>query len=248
MVTEKNKCDPELGIKVRDHLRSLGLLNMHKEHNDLTYEQKSKIIEDSVYKMLDAVGMNMQDPNLLETPKRVRKYMLNEQYSGLDWSNFPKMMTVPADKDSIAAAASDSKVPNIVIVKNLRLVSLCAHHLAVFLGIKPQGNDVVLGPGCTIAYIPNKKLLGLSKFQRGVDHLCNFPNNQETLTKQICAMFQYILETEDVAVYLDNITHTCCAIRGASSPSFNTSTLACGGQFLNNPEIRQEFLAMARKG
>jgi GTP cyclohydrolase I len=97
-----------------------------------------------------------------------------------------------------------------------------------------------------VAYIPSKKVLGLSKLNRICNYFARRPQVQERLTEQICAALQYILETEDVAVVID-AEHYCVKQRGIEDTGSHTMTSKLGGAFKTNPVLRQEFMALVNK-
>lgn len=225
---EVEKTNPELGLKVKEHLKSKGLLNIETD-NDFSREERINILEDKFKSIISVLGLNINDGNLRETPRRLAKLYVNELFGGLDWSKFPKCTAV--DNEFI-------RYDSFVLVKDIRIVSVCSHHFMPFFGVKNN----VFGPGCNIAYIPNKKVLGLSKLSRIVNFLGSRPNTQETLTAQIAETISFIAETEDVAVNI-NANHTCMSLRGANDGTANTETLFCKGRFLSNSQLRQEFLS-----
>lgn len=225
---EVEKTNPELGLKVKEHLKSKGLLNIEAD-NDFSREERINILEDKFKSIISVLGLNINDGNLKETPRRLAKLYVNELFGGLDWSKFPKCTAV--DNEFV-------RYDSFVLVKDIRIVSVCSHHFMPFFGVKNN----VFGPGCNIAYIPNKKVLGLSKLSRIVNFLGSRPNTQETLTAQIAETISFITESEDVAVNI-NANHTCMSLRGANDGTANTETLFCKGRFLSNSQLRQEFLS-----
>lgn len=225
---EVEKTNPELGLRVKEHLKSKGLLNIEAD-NDFSREERINILEDKFKSIISVLGLNINDGNLKETPRRLAKLYVNELFGGLDWSKFPKCTAV--DNEFV-------RYDSFVLVKDIRIVSVCSHHFMPFFGVKNN----VFGPGCNIAYIPNKKVLGLSKLSRIVNFLGSRPNTQETLTAQIAETISFITESEDVAVNI-NANHTCMSLRGANDGTANTETLFCKGRFLSNSQLRQEFLS-----
>lgn len=229
---EAEKTNSELGFKVRDYLASKGLLNIEKENFKAT-SGKLKTLERLFGKVINTLNLNPEDGNLTDTPKRLAKLYANDLFYGLDWSKFPKCTSI--DNQFVG-------YNNFVLVKNIKIVSVCSHHFMPFFGIKGCADgSAMFGPGCSIAYIPNKKVLGLSKLSRIVNFLGARPNTQETLTAQIAEVISYIVETDDVAVNI-NANHTCMSLRGASDNGANTVTLYCKGVFLSDDKLRTEFL------
>jgi GTP cyclohydrolase I len=171
--------------------------------------------------MMKIMGLDMTDDSLMDTPKRVAKLIVYEQMSGLNYRNFPKCTTV-INKMKYGS--------NFVLEKNVRINSLCEHHL-----LKIDG----LG---AIAYIPREKVLGLSKLNRIADFFSRRPQIQERLTKQIAATIAYVSETPDVAVFIE-ASHDCVRTRGIEDPCSDTVTCEMLGVFgdLQSAE-RREFL------
>lgn len=233
---EKEKTNSELGLKVRDYLRSKGLLNI--ESGDFQpSKQKLNKLEKQFSGIIKTLGLNLDDGNLVDTPKRLAKLYVNDLFYGLDWSKFPKCTAI--DNQFVG-------YNNFVLLKDIRIVSVCSHHFMPFFGLKGNADGTAsFGPGCTIAYIPNKKVIGISKFSRIVNFLGSRPNTQETLTAQIAEVISFIAETEDVAVMV-NASHTCMSLRGACDPNASTVTLYCKGKFLSDDKLRSEFLSSAK--
>lgn len=228
---EKEKTNSDLGEKVKHHLKSKGLLNIESGDYHPTQDVLS-CLEKSFSNIIQTLGLNSNDGNLTDTPKRLAKLYGKELFYGLDWSNFPKCTAI--DNQFIG-------YKNFVLLKDIKIVSVCSHHFMPFFGVK-GGNAVVFGPGCTLAYIPNNKVIGISKLSRIVSFLGARPNTQETLTAQIAETLSFVLDTEDVAVSI-NANHTCMSLRGAEDPSANTMTLYCLGKFLSDGSLRSEFLS-----
>lgn len=236
-MVEYEKTDPELGKLVRDHLKDANLLNLERDQK-LTSREKIDKLTEVFGDVLDALEVNRLDGNLIETPKRLAKMYVNDLFCGLDWSKFPKCTTV--DNQFVG-------YKNFVLVKDIKIQSCCSHHFMPFFGIKGMvDGGVVFGPGCNIAYIPNKKVLGLSKLSRVVDFLARRPNTQETLTAQIAKTVAFITSSCDVAVSI-NASHTCQSLRGVGDPTANTETLFCIGRFEEDPQLRNEFLDCLKK-
>lgn len=222
--------DKELGQQVHEHLVKLGL-ETPMIKNDLTASEKIDQIQAKMQEVMTIMGLDMTDDSLVDTPNRVAKMWINEFMAGLDYDNFPKMTCV---ENKMAADGE------FVCIRNINVVSVCEHHLLPFANF---GNL----PGVSIAYIPKVggKVLGLSKAGRLLDFFAARPQVQERLTNQVFEALKFIMDTEDVAVYIDS-QHTCMSLRGAKNPS-STVTLAAGGRFVNDPSIRKEFLAIAKQ-
>lgn len=221
--------DPKLGKKVHDHLVSLGIETPMKD-NGLSNSEKIEQITSHMETVLDLLGLDRQDDSLIDTPRRIAKMWVNESCAGLDYNNFPKCTTV---ENKMAAEGE------FVAIQNIRVTSICEHHFVPFVGVNSTYG------GAVVAYIPKDNVLGLSKAARVVEFFSRRPQVQERLTNQIAEALKVICETEDVAVYL-NATHLCMTTRGALDPGASTVTCALGGQFLENDNIRKEFLALAK--
>lgn len=222
MSYDKTKVDGELGRKVEQHLKTVG---MQTPTTDLLCKDaKSKIqdIEFHTRKIWETLGMNLSDDSLENTPNRIAKMMVLEHYWGLLPENFPKITTIENKMDA-----------GMVIEKNIKVMSNCEHHGVVIDGV------------ACVAYIPGKKVIGLSKLNRVVNFFSRRPQVQERLTNQIWHTLSYLLETEDIAVYLD-ATHFCVRGRGVSDANSSTVTSKLGGAFMHSADTRSEFFAIAR--
>ena len=169
---------------------------------------------------MQALGLDLTDDSLEETPIRVAKMFVNEIFEGLDYENFPKC-TLQSNK---------FKCDEMVIERGIDVSSTCEHHFQNISG------------DCKIAYIPKDKVLGLSKLNRVVRFFSKRPQVQERLTLQIYHALSLILETEDVAVEI-NAVHHCVCSRGIEDKNSSTTTRKLGGCFKAEPETRAEFLS-----
>jgi GTP cyclohydrolase I len=224
MSFNKTKCAPELGRKIHEHLVKMGVETPQVENN-LSRTDKIEIIEAKFKDIMQALGLDLSDDSLEETPKRVAKMYVSEIFWGLDYDAFPKCTTV------------DNKMHynEMVIERNIIVMSNCEHHFVQIDGL------------ATVAYVPKKKVLGLSKINRIVEYFAKRPQIQERLTEQVFHALTYILETEDVAVMID-AKHYCVASRGVEDTGSSTVTCKLGGGFKTDPAARAEFLSIARRG
>lgn len=216
------KCDHELGLKVQQHLIAKGL-ETPMITPVLSEQEQIETIEGHVSAILTALHLDLTDDSLQETPHRVAKMYVREIFSGLNYRHFPKC-TVIENKMSCPE--------EFVLVKNITLQSSCEHHLLPILNLQ--------GGGCHVAYIPNNKVIGLSKLNRIVKFFARRPQVQERLTHQILEALCCILETENVAVEI-SADHMCVMTRGVEDGSSTTTTAAMNGRFKNDPVIRSEF-------
>jgi GTP cyclohydrolase IA len=223
-----HKSNAELGLAVHKHLLSKGL---ETPITDLvvsqTADEKIAKIAPLFKQIMETLGLDLKDDSLEDTPNRVAKMYVNEIFWGLDYTKFPKCTTI------------DNKMDynhSFVLERNVNVQSNCEHHFVVIDGL------------ATVAYIPNKKVLGLSKLNRIVEFFAKRPQVQERLTEQICEAIAFITETEHVAVYID-AAHYCVKSRGIQDTGSSTVTLSTRGLFsAADSEVRREFLNIARIG
>jgi GTP cyclohydrolase I len=222
MSYNKTKTDPELGQKVHEHLVKMGVETPTKP---TIFDRKDKIevIEAHFSQIMRTLGLDLEDDSLCDTPKRVAKMYVNEIFWGLDYEAFPKCTAVD----------NKMKYNEMVCERNINVQSNCEHHFVVIDGL------------ATVAYVPNQKVLGLSKINRIVEYFSKRPQIQERLTEQIFHTLQYILDTEDVAVMID-AQHYCVKSRGVEDTGSSTVTSKLGGGFKTDPAARAEFYQLAR--
>ena len=225
MSYNKTKTDPELGQKVHEHLVKMGVETPIKDGGQIVDRKgKVQVIETLFADIMVALGLDLTDDSLMDTPKRVAKMYVNEIFWGLDYEAFPKCTAVD----------NKMKYNEMVCERNINVQSNCEHHFVVIDGL------------ATVAYVPNQKVLGLSKINRIVEYFSKRPQIQERLTEQIFHALQYILETEDVAVMID-AQHYCVKSRGVEDTGSSTVTSKLGGGFKSDPAARAEFYQLARK-
>ncbi len=222
MSYNKTKCDPELGRQIHEHLVKCGVETPVFE-TKLDRKDKIDLIEKHFAVIMETLGLDLTDDSLEETPKRVAKMFVNEIFWGLDYEAFPKCTTVD----------NKMKYDEMVVERNVNVQSNCEHHFVVIDGL------------ATVAYIPNQKVLGLSKINRIVEYFCKRPQIQERLTEQIFHALQFILDTENVAVVID-ARHFCVKARGVEDVGSSTITSKLGGGFKTDPAVRSEFMSLVR--
>ncbi|MGR4067750.1 GTP cyclohydrolase I FolE [Halomonas sp. LR3S48] len=164
-----------------------------------------------------------EDPDregLRDTPKRAAKAMqfLTRGYS----------QTL---EEIINGAVFKSETDEMVLVKDIELYSMCEHHLLPFIG------------KCHIAYLPNGKVLGLSKFARIVDMYARRMQIQENLTRQIAEAVQRVTGARGVAVVIE-ARHLCMMMRGVEKQNSSMTSSVMLGAFRENQPTRQEFLTL----
>ncbi len=203
---------------VKNALRTKGLETPLVE-SDLNRNEKYAQIRGAFNEIANALGLDLSDDSLSETPHRVAKMYVDEIFSGLDYQNFPKITLIE----------NKMNIEEMVIIDDIELVSTCEHHFVNIDGV------------ARVAYIPGNKIIGLSKINRIVRFFSQRPQVQERLTQQILVALQTLLETEDVAVSVD-ATHYCVKSRGVMDTNSSTRTTSLGGAFKSNASTRSEFL------
>lgn len=187
------------------------------------YDQKvTEKLEKAYKEVLTNIGEDVQREGLVKTPERVAKALqfLTQGYQ--------------KDPDEILRSALFKEdYSEMVIVKDIELYSQCEHHMLPFFG------------KAHIAYIPNGKIVGLSKIPRVVDAYSRRLQVQERLTIEIRDCIQRTLNPLGVAVVLE-CRHMCMQIRGVQKQNSVTTTSAFKGIFLNNDSTRKEFINLIR--
>lgn len=194
-----------------------------KESNNFTREDRFN--EDTTHKLayhykeiLGLIGENPEREGLLDTPERVAKAI---QF--LTHGYFVDPIEI------IKSATFTEKYSQMVLVKDIEVYSMCEHHMIPFIG------------KAHVAYIPNGKIMGISKVARVVDAFARRLQVQERLTMQIKEAIQTALNPLGVAVVIE-AKHLCMAMRGVEKQESVTTTSDFTGAFLNNLKTREEFL------
>jgi GTP cyclohydrolase IA len=183
-----------------------------------------KSIEQAVQSMLVAFGEDPGREGLARTPQRVAR-MYAELLAGY--------RTDP--ENAVNGAIFDVQYDEMVIVRDIEFYSLCEHHMLPFIG------------RVHVAYIPNGKVLGLSKIPRIVDMYARRLQVQERLTRQIADFLRDLLKPQGVAVVVEAM-HLCSMMRGVKKHDARMTTSAMHGAFRANLATRQEFLANISRG
>lgn len=177
-------------------------------------------IEKAYREIIEGLGEDLKRPGLVDTPARAAKAMefLTRGYN--------------QNIDEIVNGALFPTTSNeMVIVKNIELYSLCEHHLLPFIG------------KCHVAYLPNNKVIGLSKVARIVDVFARRLQIQEHLTQQIAESIQSITGALGVGVIIES-QHMCMMMRGVEKQNSVMTTSCMLGAFRDKQSTRSEFLAL----
>ncbi|NQW20498.1 MAG: GTP cyclohydrolase I FolE [Chloroflexi bacterium] len=182
-----------------------------------------QIIADGISSMLKAIGDGVDAQGTADTPKRVAN-MYDELLSGYS--------TDPVEL--LNGAMFDVEYDEMVVVKDIDFYSLCEHHLLPFYG------------KAHIGYLPNQKVIGLSKIPRLVEMFARRLQVQERMTQQIAATMDDLIQPAGIGVVIE-AQHLCAAMRGVRKPNTTMSTSAVRGQFKTNSSTREEFFSHVRQ-
>lgn len=192
---------------------------------ELTQENKAAI-EEAVTVILSALGDDPTRPGLVETPKRVAKFY-NEVFEGMRYTN-----------DEIAEMFNkcfeEPDAHDLVVVKNIDAFSFCEHHIALMYNIKIH-----------VAYIPDGRVIGLSKIPRIVDMVTKRLQLQERIVEDIAYILEKILGTHDIMVVMEG-EHSCMTARGIKKPGSSTCSAVVKGLFKESPTTRNEVYSLIR--
>ena len=178
-------------------------------------------IEEGVRLILEGVGEDPDREGLRETPARVAR-MYEEVFAGL-----------AQDPAVHFEKTFDEHCNEMVLVRDISFYSMCEHHLVPFFG------------KAHIAYVPNGRVVGISKLARTVEVFARRPQIQEQLTGQICDAIMDTLSPQGVMVMLE-AEHMCMTMRGVRKPGTQTVTVACRGCFETDMALQNRFFQMVK--
>ncbi len=177
-------------------------------------------IEKIIKNLISEIGENPDRGGLKKTPERVAK----------SWEYFSSGYRTNIE-DIINGAIFEEDISEVVVVRDIEFFSICEHHLIPFFG------------RCHVGYLPNGKIIGLSKIPRIVDAFSQRLQVQERLTHQIADTIQEVLKPIGVAVVMEG-RHLCMQMRGVEKQNSFATTSAMLGQLRESAETRAEFLSI----
>ena len=213
--TEIDKRNEEIGD---EHLSWAAETPLREDAFRLDDNLKVELIEEKFREIMHILGLDLTDDSLRGTPRRVAKMYVKEVFSGLN----------PANKPEVTLFENNYEYKEMLVEKDILFHSNCEHHFVPIVG------------KTHVAYIPNGKVVGLSKINRIVDYFARRPQVQERLTIQIANELKETLQTPHVAVVLE-ATHLCVSSRGIKDNSSKTVTSEYCGRFAEEA-TKTEFL------
>lgn len=198
----------------------------------MSKEIDCKLIEKSIRDILIALGDNPDREGLRDTPQRAAK-MFGEVFEGMKYTNaqIADMFNTCFDEEDFALPLYN----NMVIVRDIPIFSYCEHHLALMYNMK-----------VTIAYIPNGKILGLSKILRIADMASRRLQLQERIGTDIAEIMEFSTTSKDIAVIIEG-EHSCISSRGIKKHGSYTKTTVFKGDFDKKESLRTELLLLLNK-
>lgn len=189
-----------------------------KRHLD---EEKMQTIEKAISYIITALGEDVNREGLKETPKRVARYF-DEVFEGIRYTN-------DEIADMFNKCFEDVETGDLVVVGDIPIFSMCEHHMALMYNMKVH-----------VGYIPNGKVIGLSKVARIADMVSKRLQLQERIGMDIADILSKVLDTNDIIVVIEG-EHSCMTARGIKKPGTRTRTSAIRGAFSNDSDLRNEF-------
>jgi len=217
----QNNSNSELSILEfisEEHISSSFDTPLRADAFQMDDDTKIQLITQYFSRIMNVLGLDLNDDSLKDTPSRVARMYVNEIFRGLN----PELKPLPT------LFENHYKYNQMLVEKNISVFSNCEHHFVPITG------------KAHVAYISNGKVIGLSKLNRIVQYFSQRPQVQERLTIQIANELKHVLQTEDVAVVID-AHHHCVSSRGIRDINSSTITAEYSGKFLES-DTRNEFL------
>lgn len=184
--------------------------------------EMARLIEQKYNEIFDILRISKNDPNSRHTPNRLAKMLVNELFAGR-YDEAPKLTVFP----------NRNNVNNLIISRGIEVMSVCSHHWQPISGI------------CSIGYIPNKNVIGISKLTRIVNWFARRGQIQEEMGEQIADYIEHLIKPKALGVVI-NAKHYCMIARGVSSSEENSlmTTSVMRGYLLDDLNLRNEFLKL----
>lgn len=199
-----------------------------KNYNKGLTDGQLKMIEESVLNILTAIGADPTEPGLVGTPHRVAK-MYEEVFQGMWYTN-------DEIADLFNTCFEEPDAHDLVVMGNIPAFSFCEHHIALMYNMK-----------ISVAYIPDGRVIGLSKIARIVDLVTKRLQLQERIGEDIAYIMEKICATHDVMVVITG-EHSCMTARGINKPGVATSSAVLHGRFRDSQALRQEVYDLIKEG
>ena len=183
----------------------------------------TEVLSEHYKAIIESIGEDVHRNGLMDTPTRAAKAM---QYLTKGYNQ--------TLEDIVNGAVFDSDISEMVVIKDIELYSLCEHHMLPFIG------------KCHIGYLPDGKVLGLSKFARIVDMFARRLQIQENMTKDIADAIMDSVNAKGVAVVIE-AQHMCMMMRGVEKQNSSMTTSVMRGLMRENRATREEFLQFIRR-
>jgi GTP cyclohydrolase I len=187
-------------------------------------EAKIEAISGHFQAIMQELGLDLTDDSLAGTPRRVAKMFVQEWFKGLN----------PEHRPEVRLFENRYQYQQLLVERDITLFSCCEHHFVPIIG------------KAHVAYLPGQHVVGLSKLNRVVQYYARRPQVQERLTRQVAEHLRQSLGTDDVAVLIE-ADHLCVMSRGVNDTSSSTITSEYGGKFLEDKDLRNEFLRQIGK-
>lgn len=184
-------------------------------------EIDSQKIKEAVKMLIEALGDDPEREGLKDTPKRVAK-MYQEVFEGMCYTN-------EEIAEKFNKCFEDTTTGDLVVIGPIDVFSYCEHHMALMYDMQVY-----------VGYIPNGKVIGLSKVARIADMCAKRLQLQERIGTDIYDVLKRILNTDNIIVVIEG-SHSCMTARGIKKVNSKTKTASCNGIFMSNATLRQEF-------
>ncbi len=185
----------------------------------------TKAIEEHIRGILVALGDDPDREGLIDTPARVAR-MYEETFEGMNYTNHEIAEMFKRTFEDALEDVQDSMIGRVVVMRDIDIFSYCEHHLALMYNMKAN-----------VAYIPNGKVIGLSKIARVCDMAARRLQLQERIGKDIADIISEICDTDNVAVTIEGC-HSCVNARGIKKNNTKTFTAELRGEFKTDPSLQ----------